>query len=70
MRSVNRLIADSINTSFQIPEYVFPDRASYGRYYTTATGKTVNLYITAKSLTEADIAMLLDVVNRKLGEDL
>lgn len=69
MQNVNRQIADSIDTSFRIPEYGYGSRAS-GRYYRTAGNKTVNLYITAKSLTEADTNMLLDLVNRKLGEDL
>lgn len=70
MRKVNRQIADSINTSFSVPGFPTGPGPYVGRSYSTAGGKTVNLYITAKSLTEADISMLLDLVNRKLGEDL
>ena len=32
--------------------------------------KIVNLTINTKSLTQADVEMLLDLVNRKLGDDL
>ena len=32
--------------------------------------KTVNLYFYAKSITESEIQMIVDVVNRKLGDDL
>ena len=70
MRNVNKAISNSINTSFDIPD-IDVDRSSYtGRTYTTPSGKIVNLYITAKYLTQADISMLLDLVDRKLGEDL
>lgn len=33
-------------------------------------GATVNLYFYAKTITEAEINMVCDIVNRKLGEDL
>ena len=36
----------------------------------TAGGKTVNLTIYTQKLTDADISMLLNLVNEKLGEDL
>lgn len=70
MKNVNRMIADSIDTSFNIPEFSVRSHRSIGRSYAMTSGKTVNLYITAKSLTEADINMLIDLVNRKLGDDL
>ena len=35
-----------------------------------STNKTVNLYVTTHSLTESDVNMLVDVVNRKLGDDI
>ena len=70
MKEVNRMINDSLNTSFDIPEFRANRSASYGRNYTTAAGKTVNLYFYAKTITEADINMVVEIVNRKLGEDL
>lgn len=70
MANVNKKIAGSINTSFNIPDIDSPTVQYSGRKYTAAAGKTVNLYVTAKSITEADISMLLDLVNRKLGDDL
>lgn len=70
MSIINRQIADSINTSFSIPSFAIGSRYYPGRSYTTAEGKTVNLYVTAKAITEADINMLLDLVNRKLGDNL
>lgn len=68
MKEVNKMISDSIDTSFSIPELQVVPGSGVGRNYRTAAGKTVNLYITAKSITEADINMVIDVVNRKLGE--
>ena len=70
MKLVNKLIADSINTSFNVPEYSFGTRPYTGRHYTTTTGNTINLYFTAKTITEADIKMVVDIVNRELGDDL
>lgn len=68
MKEVNKMISDSIDTSFSIPELQVVPGSGVGRNYRTAAGKTVNLYFTAKSITEADINMVIDVVNRKLGE--
>lgn len=66
MAAVNREIAASINTSFDIPR---PVRSSaYGRYYATSQGNVINLYITAKQITEADISLICDTINRKLGD--
>lgn len=70
MQNVNRLIADSINTSFEVPEISVRSRGYSGRNYTTANGKTVNLYFYAKTMTEADINMVVEIVNRRLGDDL
>lgn len=70
MKNVNRLIADSINTSFDVPEIAVRSRVAVGRNYTTGSGKIVNLYFYAKSITEADINMVVDIVNRRLGDDL
>ena len=70
MKNVNKLIADSINTSFDVPEISVRSRAYLGRNYATPSGKIVNLYFYAKTITEAEINMIVDVVNRKLGDDL
>ena len=70
MKNVNKLIADSINTSFDVPEISVRSRAYLGRNYATPSGKIVNLYFYAKSITEAEINMIVDVVNRKLGDDM
>lgn len=71
MQKVNKAIGASINTSFDIPEFaVSGPRVYRGRNYTTSSGKVVNLYFTAKTITEADINMVVDIVNRKLGDDL
>ena len=70
MKNVNKQIADSINTSFDIPDFHVGHRVYSGRSYSTATGKTVNFYITAQTLSKADIDMLLALADRKLGDDL
>ena len=59
---------DAVDTSFDVPG---PGPRTYrGRQYTTSSGKTVNLYFYAKTITEADIQMIVDVVNRELGDDI
>lgn len=70
MKNVNRLIADSINTSFNVPDISVRSLGYSGRNFTTATGKTFNFYFYAKTITEADIKMVCDYVNRELGDDL
>lgn len=71
MQKVNKAIGNSINTSFDIPEFAINSPRVYrGRNYTTSSGKVVNLYFYAKTITEADINMVVDIVNRKLGDDL
>ena len=70
MRNVNKLIADSINTSFDVPDISVRSRASIGRSYATSSGKIVNLYFYAKTITESEIDMIVDVVNRKLGDEM
>ena len=70
MREVNAMIADSLDTSWNVPEVNVSRSVTGSRAYTTAGGKTVKLYFYAKSITEADINMVVDIVNRKLGEDL
>jgi hypothetical protein len=70
MSKINKMMADSIDTSFDLPEFRYGARRYSGRNYVTGSGKTVNLYITAKSIAESDISMLLDLVNRKLGESM
>lgn len=69
MRAVKTQISDSIDTSFDVPRFGGSRRAR-NLAVTTAGGKTVNLTIYTQKLTDADIAMLLELVNAKLGEDL
>ena len=56
--------------SFDVPEFNFAPRKPGTRAYATAGGKVVNLYFYAKTITESEINMVVDIVNRKLGEDL
>lgn len=66
MANVNKEISASINTSFDLPR---PARGSAGgRYYATSSGNVINLYFTAKQITEADISLICDTINRKLGD--
>lgn len=66
MPAVNRMIANSINTTFDLPG-VRTGRASFGIGGYAVGGKTVNLYFSAKQITQADISMIVDTVNRELG---
>ena len=68
MEAVNRQIANSINTSFDLPEFTFGGNGYRPRSYNTSSGKVVNLYFTAKTITEAEVNMVIDLVNRKLGD--
>ena len=70
MRNVNRTIAQSINTTFDLPVVTPSGRTYNTRGYNTPGGKTVNLYFTAKTITESEINMVVDIVNRKLGDEL
>ena len=63
------LLADAIDTSFDVPQ-LYGSRRARNVAVTTAGGKTVNLTIYTQKLTDADISMLLNLVNEKLGEDL
>ena len=69
MRNVNRQIQAAINTDFRVPN-LGPKGAGYsGRSYNVGSGsRVVNLYITAKQLTEEDIRMIVRTVNEELGE--
>lgn len=69
MRLVNAQMADAIDTSFDVPQLYGSSRAQ-NVAVTTAGGKTVNLTIYTQKLTDADISMLLDLVNQKLGDEL
>ena len=69
MRLVNAQMADAIDTSFDVPQ-LNGSRRARNVAVTTAGGKTVNLTIYTQKLTDADISMLLNLVNEKLGEDL
>lgn len=69
MRSVNDQISDSIDTSFDVPAPV-PGRRPRSIALATAGGRTVNLTIYTQKLTDADISMLLDLVNDKMGAEL
>lgn len=68
MDAVNKQIANSINTSFDLPEFTFGSGGYRPRSYNTSSGKVVNLYFTAKTITEAEVNMVIDLVNRKLGD--
>ena len=58
----------NLDTSFDAPNTF--SRSRSGAAYTTGNGKTVNLYFTAKTITEAEIHMIVDIVNRELGDDM
>ena len=66
MPAVNRMIANSINTTFDLPG-VRTGRMASGTGGYAVGGKTVNLYFSAKQITQADISMIVDTVNRELG---
>ena len=63
------MAAANSSTAFDAPTLGGSRRYS-GRVYRTSTGNTINLYFTAKTITEADINMVVDIVNRKLGDDM
>lgn len=63
------LSSANVSTAFDTPSLSASGRYS-GRNYRTSTGNTINLYFTAKTITEADINMVVDIVNRKLGDDM
>lgn len=68
-KAVKRMWGDFLDTTFTAPDLSFNSRlAVAGAGAANSGSKTVNLYFTAKSITEADIRMVVDVVNRKLGE--
>lgn len=69
MRDVNRQIQASINTDFRVPNLGTKTSGYSGRSYNVGSGsRVVNLYITAKQLTEEDIRMIVRTVNEELGE--
>lgn len=69
MRNVNRQIQASINTDFNVPNLGTAGGRYPGRNYNVKSGsRVVNLYITAKQLTEEDIRMIVRTVNEELGE--
>lgn len=69
MRNVNRQIQAAINTDFRVPNLGTKTSGYSGRSYNVGSGsRVVNLYITAKQLTEDDIRMIVRTVNEELGE--
>lgn len=69
MRSVNRQIQAAINTDFRVPNLGTKASGYSGRSYNVGnSSRVVNLYITAKQLTEEDIRMIVRTVNEELGE--
>lgn len=56
----------NLDTSFDVQDTF--SRSRSGATYTTGNGKTVNLYFYAKTITEAEIHMIVDIVNRELGD--
>lgn len=66
LQHINDLMLEKVDTSFHIPG--FGSRFGQERTYTTSSGRTVNLYFYAKTITEADINMVVEIVNRKLGD--
>lgn len=70
-KALNNLRDTTFDTAFDVPEFALNGPATYrGRNYTTSTGKVINIYFTAKTITEAEINMVVDIVNRKLGDKL
>ena len=47
---------------------VYAGESPRGRYYTSGSGSVINLYFYAKTITQADIDLVVDTVNRRLGE--
>lgn len=69
MRNVNRQIQAAINTDFHVPNLGTKVSGYAGRSYNVGSGsRVINLYITAKQLTEEDIRMIVRTVNEELGE--
>lgn len=69
MKAVNKQIADSIDTSFDLRNAQgHAGDSPRSRYYTTGSGSVINLYFYAKTITQADIDLVVDTVNRRLGE--
>ena len=67
--AVKRMWGDFLDSAFTMPDISLNGNLALAGAGAAAGGsKTVNLYFTAKSITEADIRMVVDVVNRKLGE--
>lgn len=69
MPRVNSLIANSINTTFGLPGIRVNGR-SFGSGGYSAGGRSVTVNIYAKQITQADMDMIVDTVNRELGGDI
>lgn len=69
MPKVNSLIANSINTTFGLPGIRVNGRASGSGGY-SAGGRSITVNIYSKQITQADMDMIVDTVNRELGGDM
>lgn len=67
-KAVKKMWGDFLDTTFTAPNLNFNSRLAVAGAGPATGTKTVNLYFTAKTITEADINMVVDVVNRKLGD--
>ena len=68
--AVKKMWGNFLDSTFTIPDLNFNSRLAVAGTGAEATfgSKTVNLYFNAKSITEADIRMVIDIVNRELGD--
>lgn len=69
-KTVKKMWGDFLDSTFTMPTINFNSRLAATGAGTATGSKTVNLYFYAKSITEADIKMVVDIVNRKLGEEM
>ncbi len=67
MPAVNRMIAGSINTTFGLPAVRTGRAVSGSGGYAVGGKPTVILNFYAKEITQADVSMIVDTVNRELG---
>lgn len=67
-KTVKKMWGDFLDSTFTAPDLNIDGRLVPSGAGAATGSKTVNLYFNAKTITEADINMVIDIVNRKLGE--
>lgn len=67
-KAVKKMWGDFLDSTFTAPDINFNSRLAVAGAGTATGSKSVNLYFNAKTITEADVNMVVDIVNRKLGE--